>query len=126
MTLRRTALRAAAFATAIATAFASGALAAPAAGAQGSSNDPAPAFYQPPAELPAAPGELIKTEPFPLAAAIPPIPGAGSARWSCSPIVSITSSAHTHSKPVYANYGYSLHTHPPTTVGRRNRTADGG
>ncbi|MBB0998459.1 lipase, partial [Dietzia maris] len=52
-------MRAAAFATAIATAFAGGAVVAPAAGAQGSSNDPAPAFYQPPADLPAASGELI-------------------------------------------------------------------
>lgn len=86
MTLRRTALRAAAFATAIATAFAAGALTAPVAGAQGSSNDPAPAFYQPPAELPAAPGELIKTEPFPLAAAIPPIPGAGSISDAAGPL----------------------------------------
>ncbi|MVZ91127.1 lipase [Microbacter sp. ANSKLAB05] len=69
-------MRAAAFATAIATTVAGGALVAPVAGAQGSSNDPAPTFYQPPADLPATSGELIKTEPFPLAGAIPPIPGA--------------------------------------------------
>ena len=76
MPLRRTAMRAAAFATAAAIAFAGGALVAPAASAQGSSNDPAPTFYQPPAELPAGAGALIKTETFPLAGAIPPIPGA--------------------------------------------------
>lgn len=77
---RRTATRAAAvaaaLATGLATAVAGGALVAPAANAQGSSNDPAPAFYQPPAELPAGAGALIKTEAFPLAGAIPPIPGA--------------------------------------------------
>lgn len=78
-------MRATAFATAIATAFAGGALVAPAAGAQGSSNDPAPAFYQPPAELPAA-GTLIKTEAFPLAGAIPPIPGAGSVSDAAGPL----------------------------------------
>ena len=76
MPLRRTAMRAAAFATAAAIAFAGGALVAPAASAQGSSNDPAPAFYQPPAELPADAGTFIKSEVFPLAGAIPPIPGA--------------------------------------------------
>ena len=76
MPLPRTAMRSAALATAAAIAIAGGALVAPAAGAQGSSNDPAPAFYQPPAELPAGPGALIKTEAFPLAGAIPPIPGA--------------------------------------------------
>lgn len=86
MQLRRTGMRAAAFATAIATAFAGGAVVAPAAGAQGSSNDPAPAFYQPPADLPAASGELIKTEPFPLAAAIPPIPGADSISDAAGPL----------------------------------------
>ncbi|MDV7999891.1 lipase family protein [Rhodococcus sp. IEGM 1408] len=69
-------MRAAAFAAALATTIAGGALVAPAAGAQGSSNDPAPAFYQPPADLPAGNGALIKTKVFPLAAAIPPIAGA--------------------------------------------------
>lgn len=49
---------------------------APVATAQGSSNDPAPGFYQPPAELPADAGALVKTEVFPLAGAVPPIPGA--------------------------------------------------
>ena len=67
-------MRAAAFAAAITTA--AGALVAPAASAQGPSNDPAPAFYQPPAELPDGAGTFIKSEPFPLAGAIPPIPGA--------------------------------------------------
>lgn len=84
MSLRRAAMRAAAFATAIA--FAGGAVVAPTAGAQGSSNDPAPTFYQPPADLPAASGELIKTEPFPLAAAIPPIPGADSISDAAGPL----------------------------------------
>ena len=69
-------MRAAAFAAAITTTIAAGALIAPAASAQGSSNDPAPAFYQPPAELPDGAGTFIKSEPFPLAGAIPPIPGA--------------------------------------------------
>lgn len=69
-------MRAAAFAAAITTTIAAGALVAPAASAQGSSNDPAPAFYQPPAELPDGAGTFIKSEPFPLAGAIPPIPGA--------------------------------------------------
>lgn len=76
MLFQKAARRVAALATAIATIAAGGALVAPAASAQGSSNDPAPAFYQPPAELPAGGGALIKTEPFPLAGAIPPIPGA--------------------------------------------------
>ncbi|MBB0996111.1 lipase, partial [Dietzia maris] len=79
-------MRAAAFAATIATAVAGGALVAPAAGAQGSSNDPAPTFYQPPTDLPAASGELIKTEPFPLAAAIPPIPGADSISDAAGPL----------------------------------------
>lgn len=69
-------MRAAAFAAAITTTIAAGALVAPAASAQGPSNDPAPAFYQPPAELPDGAGTFIKSEPFPLAGAIPPIPGA--------------------------------------------------
>ncbi len=69
-------MRTTAFAAAIATSIAAGALVAPAAGAQGSSNDPAPAFYQPPADLPQAAGTLIKSEEFPLVGAIPPIPGA--------------------------------------------------
>ena len=69
-------MRAAAFAAAITTTIAGGALIAPAASAQGSSNDPAPAFYQPPAELPGRAGAFIKSEVFPLAGAIPPIPGA--------------------------------------------------
>lgn len=69
-------MRTTAFAAAIATSIAGGALVAPTAGAQGSSNDPAPAFYQPPAELPQGAGTLIKSEVFPLAGAIPPIPGA--------------------------------------------------
>ncbi|MCT1640659.1 MULTISPECIES: lipase family protein [Dietzia] len=76
MTPRRTALRAAAFAAAITTTVAGGALVAPAASAQGSSNAPAPAFYQPPADLPNGSGALIKTEAFPLAGALPDIPGA--------------------------------------------------
>lgn len=73
---RLLAQRAAALTTALATAVAGGALVAPTASAQGSSNDPAPAFYQPPAELPDGTGELIKTQPFPLAGAIPDLPGA--------------------------------------------------
>lgn len=77
-TSRRTTLRLAALATALATSVAGGALIAPAATAQGSSNDPAPAFYQPPAELPEGNGAFIKSEPFPLAGAIPEIPGAES------------------------------------------------
>ncbi|WP_029458610.1 lipase family protein [Dietzia alimentaria] len=68
-------MRAGVFAAAIAT-IAASAFIAPAAHAQGSSNDPAPAFYQPPAELPSDAGVFIKSEAFPLAAAIPPIPGA--------------------------------------------------
>lgn len=68
--------RVAALVTAIATSVAGGALVAPTAAAQGSSQATAPAFYQPPAELPAGTGELIKAEPFPLAGAIPEIPGA--------------------------------------------------
>lgn len=52
------------------------ALTTPAASAQGSSTDPAPGFYHPPAELPAAEGALIRAEPFPLAGAVPAIPGA--------------------------------------------------
>lgn len=69
-------MHAAACAAAIATTIATGALIAPAASAQGSSNDPAPAFYQPPTELPTGSGTFIKSEVFPLAGAIPPIPGA--------------------------------------------------
>lgn len=76
MLLKRTAMRTAALATAIATSVAGGALIAPVATAQGSSNDPAPAFYQPPAELPDGAGTFIKAQPFPLAGAIPPIAGA--------------------------------------------------
>src|SRR5699024_1117593 len=70
--------RLAALPTALATSVAGGPLIAPAATAQGSSNDPAPAFYQPPAELPEGNGAFIKSEPFPLAGAIPEIPGAES------------------------------------------------
>lgn len=73
---RQLAQRAVAVAAALATTIAGGALVAPAAAAQGSSNDPAPAFYQPPAELPTGAGALIKTEPFPLAGTLPDIPGA--------------------------------------------------
>lgn len=76
MLLRKTAMRTAAVAAAIATTIAGGAVAAPVAVAQGSSNDPAPAFYQPPTDLPDGPGTFVKTQPFPLAGAIPPIPGA--------------------------------------------------
>lgn len=65
---------AAAVATAVSVA--GGILAAPVAGAQGSVAEPAPAFYQPPADLPASAGALVRTEAFPLAGAIPPIPGA--------------------------------------------------
>ncbi|KAA0918513.1 alpha/beta fold hydrolase [Dietzia sp. ANT_WB102] len=79
-------MRASAFAAVIATAFAGGALAAPAAGAQGSSNDPAPAFYQPPAELPAMPGAFIKGESFPLVGAIPSISGAEFVTDAAGPI----------------------------------------
>ena len=75
MLLEKTGRRFAALATAVITGLAGGAALAPAAAAQGSSNDPAPAFYQPPAELPGGPGELIKTEVFPLAGAIPPLAG---------------------------------------------------
>lgn len=53
-----------------------GILSVPAASAQGSVAEAAPAFYQPPAELPAGAGALMRTEAFPLAGAIPPIPGA--------------------------------------------------
>lgn len=76
MLLNRTAMRTAALATVIATSVAGGALIAPVAAAQGSSNDPAPAFYQPPAELPAGDGTFIKSEAFPMVGAIPNIPGA--------------------------------------------------
>ena len=76
MILRKTAMRTAALAAAITTAVAGGALIAPTAAAQGSSNDPAPAFYHPPADLPDGSGTFIKSEIFPLAGAIPPIPGA--------------------------------------------------
>lgn len=76
MILRKTAMRTAALAAAITTAVAGGALIAPTAAAQGSSNDPAPAFYHPPADLPDGSGTFIKSEVFPLAGAIPPIPGA--------------------------------------------------
>ena len=76
MLVQKTARRFAVLATAVITTIAGGAAVAPAASAQGSSNDPAPTFYQPPAELPGGPGELVKTEVFPLAGAIPP--GAGS------------------------------------------------
>ncbi|EYT62698.1 lipase [Dietzia sp. UCD-THP] len=76
MLLRRTAMCATALASALAMTIGGGAVAAPVASAQGSSNDPAPAFYQPPAQLPAGAGALIKTEAFPLAGALPPIPGA--------------------------------------------------
>ena len=69
-------MRAAAFAAAITTTVAGGALIAPTATAQGSSNDPAPAFYQPPTELPGDAGAFIKSEVFPLVGALPPIPGA--------------------------------------------------
>ena len=79
-------MRAAAVATTLATAVGGGALLAPAATAQGSSNDPAPAFYQPPTELPGNAGALIKTEAFPLAGAIPPIPGAGSVSDGAGPL----------------------------------------
>lgn len=68
--------RVAAVVTALATTVAGGALVAPTAVAQGSSNDPASEFYQPPAELPAGTGEFIKSETFPLAGALPDIPGA--------------------------------------------------
>lgn len=79
MPRRRTTLRVAALATALATAVAGGALVAPAASAQGWTNAPDPAFYQPPAELPAGNGDLIKVEPLPLAVSVPALPGiAGS------------------------------------------------
>lgn len=87
-TPRRTTRRTAALITAVATAVSGGAAVAlaPAAAAQGSSNDPAPAFYQPPAELPAESGAFIKSEPFPLAGAIPEIPGAGSVSDGAGPL----------------------------------------
>lgn len=72
---QKIARRAAVLATALVTSLAGAALA-PAATAQGWSNDPAPAFYQVPAELPGGAGQLVRSEPFPLAGAIPPIPGA--------------------------------------------------
>ncbi|HMT50491.1 lipase family protein [Dietzia sp. UBA5065] len=78
-------MRAAAFATTIVTTLAGGAAIAPAA-AQGSSTHPAPAFYQPPAELPAAAGALIRTEAFPLAGALPAIPGAEQLTSAAGPL----------------------------------------
>ncbi|WP_309233961.1 lipase family protein [Dietzia sp. SYD-A1] len=88
MSPRRTALRAAALATAFLVAV--GTLAAPATSAQGSSdigssgigssgtgssNDPAAAFYEPPAVLPPNNGDLIRSEYFRLAVSLPSVRG---------------------------------------------------
>ncbi|MEV6795395.1 lipase family protein [Streptomyces sp. NPDC051320] len=71
-------------ATAMATAACLGAYAVPAAAASGSDNEVSrgvtiPSFYNPPAELPAANGTLIRTEPLPLDLSLPgldgPLPG---------------------------------------------------
>ena len=72
----RTASLVAALSAAVAATVTGTALATPVAAAQGSSNAPSPGFYQPPAQLPETNGTLIRSEPFPLAGAIPAIPGA--------------------------------------------------
>jgi pimeloyl-ACP methyl ester carboxylesterase len=122
--LRRTALRAAALATALATTIGGGAALAPVAAAQGSSNDPAPAFYQPPAQLPAGAGALVKTESFPLAGAIPPIPGAEFVSDGAGPISTdaqriMYTSAGSRNQPIAVTGTYLQPRAPWTGPGTR-------